>query len=344
MPDQVETLVDRGTRAYGRFATRPRTVNPLEEFTGTSRRLRRLRLKEWVGFTLVHPDLFSSMIIQDANYLASSELYAYDRVAGALYQHAANARGGSLRMPEVLSGSRPVFARPGYRLEYAFAAGGGGRHQIIIDIAATAKAPAVRAALELDAERASEPLSVSSRVPGGRLYTHKALFPVAGSYAVGDRTFAFDPARDLAIIDEHKSFFPYMTRWLWGTLAFIGDDGTPVGANFCARPGVPGEEEESCLWLPGRCEPLSGVTFTPPSPAPNQGSSMAPWQVASADGRLELTFTPQGRKDVKAQLGVAALDYYQLFGSYRGTLRSLDGLVYPVTYAHGVCESFRARL
>ena len=52
-----------------------------------------------------------------------------------------------------------------------------------------------------------------------KLYTHKALFPVSGAYVVGDRSYIFDPARDLAIIDEHKSFFPYVTRWLWGTLA-----------------------------------------------------------------------------------------------------------------------------
>jgi Protein of unknown function (DUF2804) len=348
VPDHVEALVARGTRAYGRFAGRPGIVNPLDEFSGVSRRLRRLRLKEWVGFTLVHPDLYSSMIIQDANYLASSELYVYDREAGALYQHAANARGGSLRMPEVLSGSHPAFARPGYRLEYSFAAddtgdggtGGGQPHRIVIDIAATDKAPAVRAALELDAGRVSAPLSVSSRIPGGKLYTHKAVFPVTGSYAVGNRSYTFDPARDLAIIDEHKSLFPYMTRWLWGTLAFAGPDGAPVGANFCARPGVAGEEEESCVWTPGGCEPLSGITFTPST----GGSPMAPWQVASADGRLELTFVPEGRKDVKVQLGVAALDYYQLFGSYRGALRSLDGAMYAVADAHGVCESFRARL
>ena len=340
--DHFGALVNHGTRAYGRFAARPEAVNPLDEYTGVSRALRRLRLKEWVGFTLIHPDLYSSMIIQDANYLASSELYAYDRAAGALYQHAANARGGSLGMPDVLSGSRPVFAKPGYRLEYSFAGNGAERkpHHIVVDIAATDKAPAVRASLELHADRASAPLSVSSRVPGGKLYTHKAIFPVSGSYAVRDRAFTFEKSRDLAIIDEHKSFFPYLTRWLWGTLAFTGADGAPIGANFCARPGVPGEEEESCVWTPGGCEPLAGITFT----QADAGSPMAPWHIASADGRLEVTFTPEGRKDVKVQLGVAALDYYQLFGSYRGALRSLDGAVYAVTDTHGVCESFRARL
>ena len=93
--------------------------------------------------SLLHPDLYSSMIIQDANFLASSEIYAYPRAAGALFQHAANAKGGSLRMPERLPGSHPSFAKPGYRLEYTFAEDGKSA-RISGDIAATEKAPAFR--------------------------------------------------------------------------------------------------------------------------------------------------------------------------------------------------------
>jgi Protein of unknown function (DUF2804) len=323
----------QGGRQYGRFAARFDCVNPLDEYAGVTRSLRRLRLKEWIGFTLLHPDLYSSMIIQDANFLASSEIYAYPRAARTLFQHAANAKGGSLGMPERLLGSRPVFAKPGYRLEYSFAVDGKSI-RISADIAATAKAPALRAELVLHGDRASAPLSVSSRLPGGKLYTHKALFPVSGTYTAGDTTVEFDPARDLAVIDEHKSFFPYRTDWLWGTLGWQAG-GTPVGANFAFRPGVAGQEEESCLWTPSACEPLSAIRFTPEAFS---------WGISSADGRLDLTFTPEGRKDVSVQLGLFALSYYQLFGSYSGTLRSLDGTIYPVEGVHGVCESFRARL
>src|SRR5215469_6133312 len=95
MPDP-DSLVDGHLRRYGRLPARPASVNPLDEFTGLARSLRRLRLKEWIGFTLLHPDWYISLIMQDAQYLASSEIYAYDRHAGALHQHAANGRGGSL--------------------------------------------------------------------------------------------------------------------------------------------------------------------------------------------------------------------------------------------------------
>jgi len=332
-------LVKDGIRRYGRFAARPETVNPLDEFAGLTRALRRLRLKEWIGFTLIHQDWFSSLIMQDANYLASSEIYGYDRARDVLHQQAANAMGGSLRLPERLPGGHPRFARPGYELEYDFSADGK-TLTLRLDIAASANAPAFQGELTLHGDRASRPLSVSARIPGGKLYTHKAVFPAEGVLRVAGEDIVFDPRRDLAILDEHKSFLPYRTAWLWGTFAFQAGDSGPAGANFIHRPASPaGQEDESCIWTPGACEPLSDVAFGQESQSP-----LSPWSVSSADGRLDVTFTPEGRKDVRHQLGLFAIDYFQLFGHYQGTLRGLDGTPYPVDAAHGVCESFRARL
>ncbi|HYK70569.1 MAG TPA: DUF2804 family protein [Streptosporangiaceae bacterium] len=335
MPDP-DSLVAGGVRRYGRFAARPPCVNPLDEFSGLSRRLRRLRLKEWIGFTLVHPDWYSSLIMQDAHYLASSEIYAYDRRSGELHQHAANAKGGSLPLPERLTGGRCSFERRGYRLMYDFAAGPR-RHTLQFDILATPTAPAFQGELELDAGHSSAPLSVSSRLPGGRMFTHKAIFPAEGVLRVGDRKIAFDGTRDLAIIDEHKSMLPYRTTWLWGTFALRAANGI-VGANVVDRPEVPGQEEESCLWTPGRCEQLADIEFEQ-----QPGGATAPWHIFSRDGRLDVTFEPEGRKQVRHQLGIFAIDYFQLFGHYRGTLRGADR-AHQVQGAHGVCESMNARM
>lgn len=344
MPDPVALVEDR-VRHYGRFAARPSRVNPLDEFSGFPRTLRQLRLKEWIGFTLIHPDVYSSLIMQDAHYLASSEIYAYHRQRGSLYQHAANARGGALALPANLSG-HCEFRRPGYRLEYDFAAepvqplqpaesAQPRHHHVRFDIAATGKAPAFRGELTLDADHASAPLSVSSELNGGRMYTHKAIYPADGTMLVGEEKITFDGRRDLAIIDEHKSLFPYQTSWLWGTFALRRPGGEIAGANFCKRQSAPGAEEESCIWTSGACEPLSAITFEPQS-----AGTQATWRIRSADGRLDVAFEPEGRKQVRHQLGLFAIDYFQLFGHYRGTLNghiAVDGV-------HGVCESMRARL
>ncbi|HSR83242.1 MAG TPA: DUF2804 family protein [Streptosporangiaceae bacterium] len=330
-------LVEGDVRRYGRLSDRPATLNPLDEFGGLSRALHRLRLKEWVGFTLLHPDMYASLIMQDAQYLASSEIYAYLSARSALFQHAANARGGSLNLPAGLAGSHPAFDRRGYRLEYEFAGTSSGRHTLRFDIAATDKAPAFQGELELDAAKASAPLSVSSRLPGGRMYTHKAIYPAEGVIRVGDQKVAFEGARDLAILDEHKSLLPYRTTWLWGTFALRVAGGI-AGANFADRPSIPGDEEESCIWTPGACDPLADIEFR------QQGHGTgAPWQICSRDGRLDVIFEPEGRKQVRHQLGIFAVDYFQLFGHYRGTLRGADR-TYEIHDVHGVCESMRARL
>lgn len=331
-----ERLVSAGVRRYGRLAARPLDVNPLDERSALPRAFRRSRLKEWVGFALVHPDWHMSFIMQDAQYLASSELFAYDRRRRILHEHAGVRRGGSLALPRRLLDARCEFRRPGYRLEYDFSESTG-RHRLRFDIAATRSAPSFRGVLDLDARRASPPLSVSARLPRGSMYTYKAIFPMEGALRVGDEEIVFDGSRDLAILDEHRSLLPYRTEWTWGTFAMRTGDGL-VGANFANRPQRPDEEEESCIWSPRACEPLDDIRFAPEADDP-----AAPWRIASRDGRLDVVFEPDGRKEVKRSFGVVAIDYFTLHGHCRGTVEA-GGRVYEVDRVPGVCERMRARL
>jgi len=328
-------LVEAGDRRWGRLDSRPDSVNPLDAYAAASRPLRRLRLKEWQGWTLLHPEISSSFILQDAHYLASSEIYVRDRTG--LVEHSRNARGGSLRLPKELYPSNPRIATEGYQLGYEWAEAPGGRHRIRALIEATKGQPAITVDLTLDGSRGSAPLSVSAPLPGGSLYTHKVALPAQGTVHVGDRRYTFDPARDLAVLDEHKSTLPYRTRWLWGTFAGLGPDGI-VGANFAERPTVPGSADESGLWLPGAdgpaIEPLAEVSFEQ-----ENGDPLSPWFVRSADGRLDVTFLPEDRKSVKHQLVLAAIDYWQLVGTYTGSVAGR-----PVAGVRGVLERMRARL
>ena len=338
----MQELVTYGTRAWGRFDERPVYLNPLDAYGGLGKRLRRFRLKEWVGWTFMHPELSASMILQDANYLASSEIYVRDAASQRLTQHSATAAGGSLKLPEALYGSSPSLRRPGYEVGYVFGPRGG-THEIHVDIAAGRRHGheelPIRADLTLDGSRASAPLSVSQPLrPRGAMYTHKLVFPVSGTLAVGEHTYDFDASRDLVILDEHKSFLPYRTRWLWGTFATVEADGI-VAANFCQRPDVAGTPGESCLWVPGSggapvCIGVDPVRFERDSDDP-----LAAWHATSADGRLDVTFTPDGRKDVSHQLVVFGIDYWQLYGTWSGTVgeRRVQGV-------RGVMENMDARL
>ncbi|MBO0813403.1 MAG: DUF2804 family protein [Microlunatus sp.] len=335
----VDALVERGRRTWGRLDSRPELVNPLDVFTGVRRRFEDFRLKEWVGFTLLHPEWAASMIIQDAKYLATSEIYGFRRATGELHEHAAAGRGSALLPVRLLDGGRCAFEADGYRLAYSFAHD---RHTITINIAESSAGPAFSGELELDATQSSPPLAVSSRL-GGRLsmatmFTYKEIFPAAGELLIAGSKISFDPGRDFAIVDEHRSHLPYRTDWTWGTFAHRTSAGI-VGANFAARPQPRDAEEESCLWTPDACEPLSTIIFTPLS-----RNRLAPVRVLSADGRLDLIFTPQGRKDARHQFVVASMDYFQQPGTYRGLALSLDGTRHQLDDVPGVLERMHARL
>jgi len=332
---QAESLAAGGFPSWGRLPDRPPVADPLAGIRGIPRRWADLRLKEWVGFTLVHPELFGSMIVQDAKYLTSAELYVHDRASGELHEHAASGGRGALELPRaLLSGGECGFRASGFELRYGFDADAG-RHTIRVDVAATADAAAVSGELVLDAAQASAPLVVNARLNehAATMFTHKRVFAVSGMLRVGECEYRFDPARDLAILDEHRSRLPYRASWTWGTFAFRAPGGGIAGANFATRPQPAGEEEESGIWVPGAVEPLSDVTFSPEGAMP-----LSPWTMRSADGRLDVAFTPEGRKGVRKQFGVVAIEYFQLYGTYRGSVAGI-----PFDGVHGVCERMRMR-
>ncbi len=341
----LDRLVSDGIRRHGRFPDRPVDADPLDEVGRLWRPLRRLRLKEWIGFLVTHPDLWASMIVQDAKYLATSDVITFRPTAGTT-RHQVVARSRDAELPTRLFGGHAGMTRPGYEVSYRFDEPDG-LHRIHIDAAATSDQPAVDADLALDGASAPPPLSVSAPLPGfqspiggepgSSMYTFKRIYPLSGTMRIGDDTFTFDPDRDVAIIDEHRSSLPYRTRWVWGTFA-AHVDGSIIGANFAHRPKVPGSEEESCLWGPTAAEALADVDFEHDPSAP-----LGPWRIRSRDRRLDVTFEPLNREEVRQQLGVFAVDYFMMQGTYSGTM-AVDGDVFTIDAAHGVCERMHARL
>ena len=65
--------------------------------------------------------------------------------------------------------------------------------------------------------------------PGG-MYSHKGMFPATGELRVGDKTFAF-AGDTLALLDDHKGYYPYVMRWDWVTSA-VYQDGVARGFNL----------------------------------------------------------------------------------------------------------------
>ena len=99
-------------------------------------------------------------------------------------------------------------------------------------------------------------------------------------------------------------------------------------------PGSP----ESAVWVDG---PPCGA-----GPVHFEGDFSdrdAPWHIRSADGGLDLVFTPEGRRAQNIDLKLVASRYVQPFGTFRGHLTAASGERIEVEGLPGVTEEHSAR-
>ena len=320
------------------FLERPlQDAEVVDRVLGPAGSWRRWRTKEWLGFGITHGDIHLACLMQDAGYLASTTTYLFDRRSSALVQETRARPPGFVRMPLSLWAGRCEWATPGYRLAFDLSLREG-RQRIRLDLGPSRRTPAVHGEMELCVHEGTAPLVVHSTLAsGGTLYTHKAIYPVQGTLRIGAETFEFDPSRDFAILDEQKTRFGHRTRWQWGTFAARTVDGHWWGANLADHDIAAGATHESCLWLGDKVEALGPIAFEG-----DGGDPMKPWQVKDPAGRVRLTFHPQGCKPERLELGVVAVDYFQLCGRFVGAIEDARGVAWPVD-AWGVCERMRGR-
>lgn len=160
---------------------------------------RRLRLKEWVGFGMSHPDLYGGILVQHAGYAASGAVYVYDRVARRHYEWAIVDLPTRVHLPESLWHDRTVCGRGRRRIWFEHDLDHG-RHRLDVEIDGERGMPLLRVDLRLrqDLERV-DPLVVSLPIaPEHHTYTHTSTSlrsrPKAQSRSVTAATALIQPA------------------------------------------------------------------------------------------------------------------------------------------------------
>jgi hypothetical protein len=218
---------------------------------------------------------------------------------------------------------------------------GDGEHRIRLDIEASGNRPAVIGDLVLHEDVAvRQPLVVVLPVePQRPMYTHKSVCPVSGTVTVGDLRHELDPARDLALLDVQKTYYPYRTFWRWATFAGRDAFGRLLAINLVHNVIEDDERfNENALWVDGILHPLSAARF-----AFDRNDLSRPWRLRTTDGRVDLVFTPVGRREGRVNAGVVMSDYKECFGRFDGTVTDAEGNTYPVDGLRGVAEDHEAR-
>ena len=196
--------------------------------------------------------------------------------------------------------------------------------------------------IEIDVKitNVSDPSVVNIPFGGGKsLYSQKNLFKAEGKIVLNDETFAANE-NSVAIIDDHKGFYPFEAHYDWLTcMGTTKVDGKKqiIGFNLTRNQSISQYDyNENWLWLEGKGFPLPPVEFT--KLAHNK------WKVKDSYGKVDLLFEVDATFAILFDKPVLVVKYYLPFGILNGTITNIDGKVYTFDGMLGIAEDKTTRI
>ena len=321
-------LVEDGRQHLGRFGGPPPRANLLDaRYRRLPRVLRRLRLKEWQAVQLATPRLFVNLALFDVKLMALRQVKVYDRDRQVKHLHERKLGPRALRLADQLDDS--VNRHADKRGHLAFRnRWGAGTIDVELDLARDGKAPPMRGAFTLHVSRGA-PQIVSLPFSGNvGMYSTKGAFPVTGELEVDGERHVFTAKDTVALLDDHKGYYPYVMKWDWVTSGAVVD-GVTCAFNL-TRNDVrdPERYNENCVWRGAAVGRLPAVTFTREK-AKQPGER---WKIRDREGRVDLDFEPSVPGDVRVNAVIVKSQYRGPFGTFTGRLEpeglpplSIDG-------------------
>lgn len=283
---------------------------------------RRFHHKRWHYVALATDDVFCGIAIVDLGWTNTAFAYVFDRRARKVV--AAFSQDG---LPGLTA---QVGAHAGQGSRFRFL-----QNRIALDTLADGS---YRLALrcgqcEIDAAFAgSTPLLLAvGPIAGGAVHaTQKSSgLALAGSVRAGAARYRLDGG--VASFDYSNGLLERDTAWRWASAHDL-----TLGFNLQA--GYFGACENA-LWLDGELIGLGAARFDYDAADP-----LAPWQVSTDDGLLDLRFTPEGARREDKNLLIAASRYVQPIGTFSGTVRRAPHApARAVTRLVGVTEDHASR-
>lgn len=327
-------LVDDGRQHLGRFDGPVARANLIDARYGRwPRPLRRWRLKEWQALQIATPSLFCNLALFDAKLMSLLQVKVYERGPGKKHVREVRLRPGQLRIADNLLASTNRHAGRRGRLAFDNRMADG-RIEVEFDTQELAGKLTVHTA-----RGASQVVSLPFRGDTG-MYSHKGMFPIEGEITVAGTRHVVDVADSLALLDDHKGYYPYVMKWDWVTSATVDASGRARGFNLTRNQcRDPEEFNENCAWIGATIGRLPAVTFERVSPrAPGEH-----WLIRDRDGRVDVRFTPTVAGDVKINAVVVESRYRGPFGTFSGKVEPEGLAPFTVDGMFGMGEEFWLR-
>lgn len=330
MPPCPGSITHGGTPATGTYVGMPQTID-WQGLSGTFQRSawwRRFHHKRWHYVGLGNAECFVAVAIVDVGWTNTAFAYVFDRATGQLLVDAScdGVPGLTAAVADKpLEGSPSWFRFKG--LDFRIESNGA---DALVVFATVGKH------LQLQATVTSIPgtLPMTAIGPigaGGCAHAtvKSTAMEVRGKLVVNGRSIGLDNA--WASFDYSNGLLARETDWRWASAHAPG-----IGFNL--QEGYFGSQE-NVLWLQGHPIRLGAARFDFDPAHP-----LRPWHVRTDDGMLDLRFQPEGARQERKNLLVAASYYIQPVGTFHGQVRAApDAPALSVEGLLGVTEDHQSK-
>lgn len=304
--------------------------------------LQRWRIKRWDYYGLTTPDHFFSATLADLGYAGQVFIYLIDFTSGEYHEAALTlpfARG--IAIPRNSTAGDSTFDNGQVRLAFRHEAEG--RRISVVWPQFGGKDLAAEMGLRVKPDHESMTIVIpmnAARLPARRFYYNRKIncLPAGGHLTWGDQQLEFKPSDTLGNLDWGRGIWDYRSFWVWASASGFLPDARTVGLNLGFGFGDTSQATENALILNGRLHKLGQVDFQY-----SRASFKRPWKMSSADGRLDLEFTPFFERVAQTNLLLITSEVHQMFGRYHGTVVADDGEAIKIDGLIGWAEEHHAR-
>lgn len=306
-PNEIISL--DGTPRFGTYAgpLTPVSFTGLRDPRARSVLYRNSHLKKWIYCSMMSPDFIVSVAIVHLRYAATAFLNVFDRKAHrCLFDKSWFTPGLFASVSDACEqGCDASFRAPGVQIKLLRPHG-----KSHYDLTVEAGDTILHACF--DTANGPPPIAVVAPVADGvvNVTQKRVLLEVEASLVIDDRTMPLDNC--LGGFDYTQGLLAHHTSWRWAFAQGHCKSGKRIGLNL-----VDGfnQERECALWLDSELIPIAAPRFIFDS-----SDLMAPWQIKSDDGLLDLVFTPETRHMEKMNLGILRSNFVQPIGSFAGSI------------------------
>ncbi|MDY6904246.1 MAG: DUF2804 domain-containing protein [Thermodesulfobacteriota bacterium] len=261
--------------------------------------LKRFLFKQFVFMGINAPGISAGLAVVDLKYAANGFFYVYDRQSGALVETKKTTVPYAASIKPCPENIDAVFNTRALRIHVSGDQIRAESRDMVLDAAMT---------------RETEPLRVCTKAGcSGWTYTQKtAPIGLAGTLRCNGRQFDLFPDTCKGITDWTAGYLRRETFWNWASAAGVLADGRPFGMNLACGVNETGVTE-NCFWLDGVQTKVDTVQFQF-----NPRATEEQWRVRSADGKVDLMFSPNAHRSEHLNIMVVASRFVQFMGTFSG--------------------------